>query len=101
MDAEVWAVLHHVADAAGDWLDTMSERPIAPSQTPGELRITDTLGDAPVPVEQVVADLVGEAEPGLLASNSPRFFGFVMGGAHPAGIAGDWLATAWDQNTGL
>jgi glutamate/tyrosine decarboxylase-like PLP-dependent enzyme len=101
MDAEVRAVLHHVADAAGDWLAAMPERPIGPAVTPGELRITDTLGDAPVPVDQVVAQLVADAEPGLLAINSPRFFGFVMGGAHPAGIAADWLATAWDQNTGL
>jgi glutamate/tyrosine decarboxylase-like PLP-dependent enzyme len=32
---------------------------------------------------------------------SPRFYGFVIGGAHPAGIAGDWLATVWDQAAGL
>jgi glutamate/tyrosine decarboxylase-like PLP-dependent enzyme len=54
-----------------------------------------------LPVEQVIAELAGEADPGLTAINSPRFFAFVMGGAHPAGIAADWLATAWDQNTGL
>ncbi len=54
-----------------------------------------------MPVERVVADLVREALPGLTAINSPRFFGFVMGGAHPAGVAADWLATAWDQNVGL
>ena len=49
----------------------------------------------------MIDELVAEAGPGLTAINSPRFFGFVMGGAHPAGIAADWLATAWDQNTGL
>ena len=32
---------------------------------------------------------------------SPRFFGFVIGAAHPAGVAADWLATTWDQNAGL
>jgi glutamate/tyrosine decarboxylase-like PLP-dependent enzyme len=30
-----------------------------------------------------------------------RFFGFVIGGALPVTVAANWLATAWDQNTGL
>jgi len=94
-------LLHEVADRAADWLDAVGDRPVAPASTPAELRVTDTLGDDPVPVGEVVAELVREATPGLTAINSPRFFGFVMGGAHPSGIAADWLATAWDQNAGL
>jgi glutamate/tyrosine decarboxylase-like PLP-dependent enzyme len=31
----------------------------------------------------------------------PRFFGFVIGGAIPASLAANWLATAWDQNAVL
>src|SRR5918996_325114 len=98
---ETRSLLHEVADRAADWLGAVGERPVRPAQTPAEVRITDALGDAPVPVEQVIAELATQAEPGLTAINSPRFFAYVMGGAHPAGIAADWLATAWDQNTGL
>jgi glutamate/tyrosine decarboxylase-like PLP-dependent enzyme len=30
----------------------------------------------------------------------PRFFGWVIGGSHPVGVAADWLTGAWGQNAG-
>ena len=30
----------------------------------------------------------------------PRFFGWVIGGSHPVGVAADWLTSAWGQNAG-
>ena len=29
---------------------------------------------------------------------SPNFHGWVIGASHPAGVAADWLASAWGQN---
>jgi glutamate/tyrosine decarboxylase-like PLP-dependent enzyme len=95
------SVLHEVADYAADWLEDLPHRPVGPDGTPAEMQVSAALGDAPLAVGEVIAGLVREAAPGLTAMGSPRFFGFVIGGAHPAGIAADWLASAWDQNAGL
>ena len=49
----------------------------------------------------VVRDLVARAEPGLMASGSGRFLGWVIGGALPVAVAADWLVSAWDQNCAM
>jgi glutamate/tyrosine decarboxylase-like PLP-dependent enzyme len=36
----------------------------------------------------------------LTASAGPRSFGYVVGGATPAAVAGDWLTAAFDQDNG-
>ena len=50
-----------------------------------------------VPAGQVVRDLIAAAEPGLVATAGPRFFGFVIGGSLPSAAAADMLAAGWDQ----
>jgi glutamate/tyrosine decarboxylase-like PLP-dependent enzyme len=49
----------------------------------------------------VLERLAAAADPGLVASPGPRFFGFVVGGTLPVAIAADWMTSAWDQNAGL
>jgi glutamate/tyrosine decarboxylase-like PLP-dependent enzyme len=46
----------------------------------------------------VIEELVELAVPGLGASTGARFFGWVIGGSHPLGVAADWLTSAWGQN---
>ncbi len=49
-----------------------------------------------------VIDLIAEqAEMGMTDCSSPRYFGFVIGGAHPVALAADWLVSTWDQNAGI
>jgi glutamate/tyrosine decarboxylase-like PLP-dependent enzyme len=49
----------------------------------------------------VIDRLARDADPGIVASIGPRYFGFVTGGAVPVTVAADWLSSAWDQNAGL
>jgi glutamate/tyrosine decarboxylase-like PLP-dependent enzyme len=49
----------------------------------------------------VLERLAQAADPGIVATAGPRYFGFVVGGALPAAIGADWLTSAWDQNAGL
>ena len=50
--------------------------------------------------DQVIRELIQLAERGLAAITAPRFFGWVMGGSNPTGVAADWLTSIWGQNAG-
>ncbi|WP_372729623.1 aspartate aminotransferase family protein [Nocardioides sp.] len=85
------------------WLDSLGSRPVSPQASVAEVveRLGRDLPDGPTSAADVV-DLLAEASgPGLTAMPSGRFFGFVIGGTHPAAMAADWLTSAWDQNSGL
>ena len=58
------------------------------------------LPDGPTDPRMVLDDLVAAATPGIVRSQSPRYFGYVIGGALPAAMAADVVAVGWDQNAG-
>jgi glutamate/tyrosine decarboxylase-like PLP-dependent enzyme len=96
-------VLEVAHQRARRYLEELPERPVQERANIEKLRsvldrdLPET-GEAPA---RVVEDLAEAAEPGLIAVGGPRYFGFVIGGALPAALGADWLATAWDQVAGL
>jgi glutamate/tyrosine decarboxylase-like PLP-dependent enzyme len=90
-------------DQALAYLEGLPARPLTGRAGLPELRaaLDGPLPEGPLEAREVVADLATAADPGVVASGSGRFFGFVVGGATPAALAADWLASAWDQNAGL
>jgi glutamate/tyrosine decarboxylase-like PLP-dependent enzyme len=96
-------VLERVVEEATGFLGGLSNRRVAAR--------TDVDGVVnalrrPLPEEgaeplAVIEELITGAEPGVLATPSGRFFGWVIGGTSPAALAADWLTSTWDQNAGL
>jgi hypothetical protein len=68
------------------YLDGLDRRPVAATATPEELRaaLDRPLPESGTPDEQVVDELVRDADRGILGSAGGRFFGWVIGGAVPA-----------------
>lgn len=100
--------LPHPALAAADaaarrWLDTRGARGIPAGVTYADVRahLPSAMPSAGLPPDRVIDELAAAVEPGLLAIDSPRFYGWVMGGALPAALGADWLVSAWDQNAGM
>ena len=97
MDPEL---LRRTAEIAAEYLTSLPERPVRASASLDELRAALRVGleDSPRPALQVIEELVAAADPGVVGTQSPRYFGFVIGGALDAAIAADWLTSVWDQN---
>jgi glutamate/tyrosine decarboxylase-like PLP-dependent enzyme len=101
--SDVRDLLRRTAEIAADYVESLDERPVFPDATPEQLReaLGGPLPEEPLDPAQVVVELAERAEPGVVATGSGRYFGFVIGGSLPAALAADWLTSAWDQNAGL
>ncbi len=103
MDQEqLRALLSDVAARAVAYRVGAGERAHRPMLDYAEM---STLFDRPAPetgapVREAIAELADLAEQGLANMVGPRFFGWVIGASEPAGLAADWLTSAWGQNCG-
>jgi glutamate/tyrosine decarboxylase-like PLP-dependent enzyme len=95
-------LLTATAERAIRYLKGLNERGVAPDPAVvarlAELAIP--LPDHPSSADETMA-LLDSYSAATMAMAGPRFFGFVIGGALPAALAANWLASAWDQNSAL
>ncbi|MDP9008796.1 MAG: aminotransferase class V-fold PLP-dependent enzyme [Pseudomonadota bacterium] len=96
-------LLDDAAKRASRYLESLNTRSVAPEQEAlaGLARFDQAFPEYTSSAEAVLAELDEIGSPATMASAGGRFFGFVIGGALPATVAANWLATTWDQNAGL
>ena len=100
---ELARLLRATTDRSVRYLESLGTRRVSPSdEAVDALRAFDVpLQRESIDPERVLEELDTIGSPGTMAMAGPRFFGFVIGGSLPVALAANWLATAWDQNTGL
>ncbi|MFF2521267.1 pyridoxal phosphate-dependent decarboxylase family protein [Streptomyces liangshanensis] len=95
------SVLDTASRAALEHLEALPDRAVLPASADHEA-IRSVL-DRPLTREgvdaaRVVGELARDLEPYITAQAGGRYFGFVVGGLHPAALGADVLVSAWDQN---
>jgi glutamate/tyrosine decarboxylase-like PLP-dependent enzyme len=80
-----------------------SGAPLHPTQSAEDLRraFCLTLDHAGAEPARVLSELAAAAEPGLVGNTDAGFHAWVMGASHIAGVAADWLTSAWGQNAAI
>ncbi len=97
------ALLRDAAERAVRYLEALDARPVRPDPAAVEAlaRLREPLTESGADATSTLGLLDEAGSPATMAMAGARFFGFVIGGALPVTVASQWLASAWDQNTGL
>lgn len=91
--------LHRAADLIADYREGLPSSRVTPEKDRTQLRemMASGLPEQGEPADVVLKRLT-EALPGLMATDGPRYFGFVVGGSLDAALLADLITTGWDQN---
>jgi glutamate/tyrosine decarboxylase-like PLP-dependent enzyme len=86
-----------------EFLRSLETRHVGARESASQIRerLGGPLPESGTDAAAVVEQLVAAADPGIVASAGPRYFGFVIGGTLPAALAADVLTAAWSQNAAL
>ncbi|CAN5465811.1 pyridoxal-dependent decarboxylase [soil metagenome] len=90
------AILESAKDLSNSYLENIQDRTTSKSNPVFELPALPVTGLGYAATQQLFEE---DFLQNIVASSGPRYWGFVTGGTTPAAIAGDWLASVFDQNT--
>lgn len=91
-------ILEATYKAATQFLATLPIRPVGLQTAPP---IPEQLPEEGQGSLTSLASFFSQFGTGISGSAGPRYLGFVTGGSTPAGVAGDWLTSVFDQNVAI
>jgi aromatic-L-amino-acid decarboxylase len=98
--AEFRAAAHATVDRMADYLESVASRPVLPAIEPGTLRglFAEAAPEAPESLEAILADYDRLIEPNATHWQHPGFMAYFASSAAGAGIIGEMLVAALNQN---
>jgi glutamate/tyrosine decarboxylase-like PLP-dependent enzyme len=102
MTEDLRSLLGRAVGHAAAYRSSLAEHAGRPEKSYHQMRdaLREPLPETGKSAADVLEELVARSQGGLMPITGPRFFGWVMGASHPAGVAADWLVSAWGQNAG-
>lgn len=102
LDVEQESALTSAFEQAITYCKSVGDRPVKAQLGLDEAvaRFRTPLAEDGLAAGEVINQMVEQADAGLSQMSSPNYFGFVLGGSHPTGVAADMLVSAWGQNCG-
>jgi glutamate/tyrosine decarboxylase-like PLP-dependent enzyme len=99
-DEQDFAAMELAARLSAEYRREVADAPSFPTAGYGEIfaRFDGPVPDAGTDGLSVIEELDRGARDGLRPIVGPRFYGWVNGHSHLAGVAADWLTSAWGQN---
>lgn len=94
---------HSLVDRIADHLGSIASLPVAPGESPADVRAALPRGGMPeqgTAAERLLAETAEVLFAHSTLNGHPRFFGYITASAAPLGILGDMLAAAVNPNVG-
>jgi aromatic-L-amino-acid decarboxylase len=94
--AELRAELHRMADWVADYRESIGERVISPSVSPGDVTagLSPSLPEAPTPMSAILRDLDDVVMPGIVHWGHPAFLGYFGSTSNGPALLGEIAAAA-------